>query len=177
MDEKWLVNALRDRKMTVTTAESCTGGMVAAAITSVPGSSEVFRQGFVTYCDEAKHRLLGVRKKTLRTYTAVSGQTAAQMASGGRKRAKADGCIAVTGYAGPAFGEEPVGLVYIGCCIRGRGRVLKCHFTGSRQGIRTAAKEQAIALFCSMLAEEPLTPPGKLLHKRPHAVDFFRFLR
>lgn len=154
MREEWLVNTLRRNKMTVTTAESCTGGMVAAAITSVPGSSEVFHQGYVTYCDQAKHKMLGVRKRTLRKHTAVSRETAWEMALGGMRRAKADGCISVTGYAGPALQDEPAGLVYIGCCIRGRGKVLKCSFEGSRDEIRQAARDRAIALFCSMLKEE-----------------------
>ena len=149
-----MVNTLRERKMTMTTAESCTGGMVAAAITSVPGSSEVFHQGYVTYCDQAKHRMLGVKKRTLKKYTAVSRETAWEMALGAMRRARADGCISVTGYAGPALGDEPVGLVYIGCCIRGRGKVLKCTFHGSRQEIRQAAAERALSLFCSLLKAE-----------------------
>ncbi len=102
--EKQIVKRLAKLGLTVTTVESCTGGMVAAALTSVPGSSEVFKRGFVTYCDEAKHEMAGVRKKTLKKFTAVSRETAAEMAEGGAKAAKADCCISVTGYAGPAAG-------------------------------------------------------------------------
>lgn len=81
--EQRVVAVLKERGLTMTTVESCTGGMIAAAVTSVAGSSSVFHQGYVTYCDEAKHEMAGVRKKTLRKYTAVSRQTAKEMAAGG----------------------------------------------------------------------------------------------
>ena len=146
--EEYLVQALGEMGLTVTTVESCTGGMIAAAITSVAGSSAVFKQGFVTYCDQAKHRLVGVKKRTLKKYTAVSAATAAEMALGGARKAKADCCLSVTGYAGPPSGEgEMVGLVFIGCCVKGKAVVKECHFQGDRAAIREQAKEQALVLL------------------------------
>ncbi len=142
------ISTLQKLKLTVTTVESCTGGMVAAALTSVPGSSAVFQQGFVTYCDAAKHRLVGVRKKTLKKYTAVSSQTAGEMAAGGAAAANSDCSVSVTGYAGPDTGSgEPVGLVYIGCCIDGKVKVKKFHFEGDRDTVRACACEQALKLL------------------------------
>lgn len=151
--EEYLIAALKKRGMTVTTVESCTGGLVAAALTSVPGSSEVYHQGYVTYCDDAKHKLVGVRKKTLKKHTAVSKQTALEMAEGGAREAKADCCLSVTGYAGPdTDGKEPVGLVYIGCFVKGRKtKAKKFLFQGNRQEIRKKASQQALLLLKSRL--------------------------
>lgn len=138
--------------MTVTTVESCTGGLVAAAITSVAGSSQVFHQGYVTYCDAAKHRMVGVRKKTLKKYSAVSRQTAKEMAMGGAKAAHADCCVSVTGYAGPpSGGGEPVGLVYIGCCVKGKTKAKEFHFQGDRNAVREQAKEEALRMLARKL--------------------------
>ncbi len=103
--QKEIIKELIKRGLTVTTVESCTGGMIAAALTDVSGSSEVFKRGFVTYCDEAKHEMVGVRTETLEKYTAVSAQTAAEMAEGGAKTARADCCLSVTGYAGSDMGD------------------------------------------------------------------------
>lgn len=145
--ETWIVEELKRQNKTVTTAESCTGGMVAAAITSIAGSSAVFCQGYVTYCDDAKHKMLGVKRRTLRKYTAVSAQTAAEMASGGARKAGADYCVSVTGYAGPPSGNEEVGLVYIGCFAQSRTIVKECHFEGDRATVRAQAKQQALLLL------------------------------
>lgn len=143
-----LVKRLAGLGLTVTTVESCTGGMVAAALTDVPGSSEVFKRGFVTYCDEAKHEMVGVRTETLEKYTAVSAQTAAEMSEGGAKTAKADCCVSVTGYAGPDSGSgEPVGLVYVGCHVCGETEVKELHLTGTRAQIRAQARDEALALL------------------------------
>ena len=141
-----LLELLRQRKETITTVESCTGGLMAGRITDIPGSSDVFRRGFVTYCDQAKHEMVGVKKATLKKYTAVSPQTAAQMAAGGAKAAKADACLSVTGYAGPAANEADtsVGLVYIGCCYRGNVRVKKLQLSGGRKDIREKAVRAAL---------------------------------
>ena len=110
-----LVHVLQAIGQTVATAESCTGGLVSAAIVSVPGASNVFQNGFITYCDEAKHRLLQVKEETLAEYTAVSAETAAEMAFGCAVLGQADLTLAVTGLAGPGGGtkEKPVGLVYV----------------------------------------------------------------
>ena len=154
--EQKVVAALKERGLTMTTVESCTGGMIAAAVTSIAGSSSVFHQGYVTYCDEAKHEMAGVRKKTLRKYTAVSRQTAKEMAAGGARAAKADCCISVTGYAGPPSGEpgEEVGLVYIGCAFRGKVKVKECHFSGTRGEVREQAKQKALKMLAVRLEHQ-----------------------
>ena len=154
-DQK-VVAALKERGLTMTTVESCTGGMIAAAVTSVAGSSSVFHQGYVTYCDAAKHEMAGVRKKTLRKYTAVSRQTAKEMAAGGARAAKADCCISVTGYAGPPSGEpgEEIGLVYIGCAFRGKVKVKECHFSGTRGEVREQAKQKALKMLAVRLEHQ-----------------------
>lgn len=154
--EQKVVAALKERGLTMTTVESCTGGMIAAAVTSVAGSSSVFHQGYVTYCDAAKHEMAGVRKKTLRKYTAVSRQTAKEMAAGGARAAKADCCISVTGYAGPPSGEpgEEVGLVYIGCAFRGKVKVKECHFSGTRGEVREQAKQKALKMLAVRLEHQ-----------------------
>ena len=105
--------------LTVTTAESCTGGMIAARIINVPGVSECYKAGLVTYSNKAKRKFLGVRKSTLDKYGAVS-KTAGEMAKGAALLLKADVAVAVTGIAGPDGGteEKPVGLVYIGAVLR-----------------------------------------------------------
>lgn len=146
--EMYIVKKLGELEEMVTTVESCTGGMIASALTSVAGSSAVFHQGYVTYCNAAKHKLVGVKKRTLKKYTAVSAPVAAQMALGGAKKAGAACCVSVTGYAGPPSGNgEEVGLVYIGCAVKGNVVVKECHFQGDRNEIRSQAKEQALLLL------------------------------
>lgn len=153
--EKQIIRRMTNQGLTLTTVESCTGGMIAARLTDVPGSSAVFKQGFVTYCDEAKHRLVGVKRSTLKNYTAVSAQTAAEMAKGGAAAAGADAAVSVTGYAGPADpdGKEEVGLVYIGCRVGRKTWVKECHFPGDRQAVREQAVRQALALLYRHLPE------------------------
>lgn len=154
--EQKVVAVLKERGLTMTTVESCTGGMIAAAVTSVAGSSSVFHQGYVTYCDAAKHQMVGVRKRTLRKYTAVSRQTAKEMALGGARAAKADCCVSVTGYAGPPSGEpgEEVGLVYIGCAFHGKVKVKECHFSGMRSEVREQAKQKALKMLAARLERQ-----------------------
>lgn len=110
-----VVREFNDRGMTVTTAESCTGGLIGGAITSASGSSNVYKKGFITYSNEAKSDLLGVDHETIIQHGAVSAECASQMAIGARLAADADAAVAVTGIAGPGGGTEvkPVGLVYI----------------------------------------------------------------
>ena len=143
-----LVHMLADIDQTVTTAESCTGGLVSAAIVSVAGASAVFGNGFITYCDEAKHRLLGVSEETLDVYTAVSAEVAAEMAYGCAAAGQADLALAVTGLAGPDGGteEKPVGLVYVSSCYRDRVLVQEYHFVGDREAIRAQAAAAALQL-------------------------------
>ena len=116
--------ALAVRKWTLATAESCTGGLVAGAITDIAGSSGWFDRGFVTYSNEAKVDLLGVRPETLARFGAVSEATVREMAAGALGRSRADIAVAVTGVAGPAGGtpEKPVGLVWFAWAVRGEGR-------------------------------------------------------
>lgn len=143
-----LVEALQQSGQTIATAESCTGGLVAAAIVSVPGASLVFENGFITYSDGAKRRLLGVSEETLAVHTAVSRDTAAQMAAGCAKAGQADLSLAVTGLAGPGGGskERPVGLVYVSSCYEGNVIVQEYHFSGSRGEVRAQAVSAALGL-------------------------------
>ena len=133
-----LIVYLKEHGMTITTAESCTGGMISSAIVNVPGASDVLNEAYVTYANEAKIRLLGVKPETLENFGAVSAQTAREMAEGVLKAAHADCAIAVTGIAGPDGGtpEKPVGTVFAGFAIGNRTWVREYHFTGSRQEVR-----------------------------------------
>ena len=139
--EDHLVALLKAHHLSITTAESCTGGLVAGRIVNVPGASEVLNQAIVTYANKAKMKMLGVSKKTLKKHGAVSKKTAKDMAKGAAKFAKADVAIAITGSAGPDGGtkEKPVGLVYIGCYVDGDVTVKECHFTGNREKVRDYA--------------------------------------
>ena len=150
--EEELVEILTKKQYKITTAESCTGGLVAATIVNVSGASEVFQAGFVTYANEAKEKELGVKSETLQTYGAVSEETAREMALGCATHAKAQVGISTTGIAGPGGGtaEKPVGLVYIGCAVRSSVYVERNVFSGDRQQVRRQAADRAIefALEC-----------------------------
>ena len=147
--EDAIVDMLKAADMTLTTVESCTGGLLSGRLVNVSGASDVFEQSFVTYANRAKKKLVGVKKSTLKEFGAVSEETAREMAEGGRKEAEADVCLAITGIAGPGGGteEKPVGLVYIGCCIKGKTVVRKYQFTGNRQKIREHAVVSALVLL------------------------------
>ena len=151
--EETVVRLLTKYGLTVTTAESCTGGMVAAKIINVPGASDVFDQGYITYSNKSKRKILDVSKATLKKYGAVSEQTAREMALGGVLAADADACVAVTGLAGPDGGteEKPVGLVYVSCCMKDEVIVEECHFQGTRQEIREHAAVTALDLLRRMI--------------------------
>lgn len=151
--EETVVRLLTKYGLTVTTAESCTGGMVAAKIINVPGASDVFDQGYITYSNKSKRKILDVSKATLKKYGAVSEQTAREMALGGVLAADADACVAVTGLAGPDGGteEKPVGLVYVSCCMKDEVIVEECHFNGTRQEIREHAAVTALDLLRRMI--------------------------
>ncbi|HCT91857.1 MAG TPA: damage-inducible protein CinA [Lachnospiraceae bacterium] len=146
--EERLVKLLQEYGWKASTAESCTGGAVAAAIVNVAGASDVFEEGFVTYSNTAKRKYLGVKRITLKTLGAVSRDTAAQMCRGCCRTSGAEVGIATTGIAGPGGGtaEKPVGLVYIGCCVHGKVTVKKCRFSGSRSEVRRQTVETALLL-------------------------------
>lgn len=129
---------LAGRNWQVTTAESCTGGLVASVLTETPGSSAWFEQGIVSYSNIVKHRLLGVQDATLQQYGAVSEEVAREMAMGAQKSAKAEIGLAVTGIAGPDGGsaEKPVGTVCFGWAMPDKIVSDTCHFDGERQAVR-----------------------------------------
>lgn len=136
--EEQVVERLKELQLTVTTAESCTGGLIAARLVNVAGASQVFGRGFVTYANEAKEEELGVKHETLQQHGAVSKQTVKQMARGAAAHGKADVAIAVTGLAGPDGGtkEKPVGLVYVGIFYKDKVYWQEFHFKGNRSTIR-----------------------------------------
>jgi nicotinamide-nucleotide amidase len=134
----------------VATAESCTGGMVAAAITSVPGSSQVFDRGFVTYSNDAKRDMLGVSEHLLNSHGAVSAEVAVAMAKGALKNSKANIAVSITGVAGPGGGSDakPVGLVHFACASSMHSVHLEKRFGDlGREGIRKAACDLALQLL------------------------------
>ncbi len=151
--EEEIVKKLLEKQYTVTTAESCTGGLLAGRILNVPGASAVYNEGHITYSNEAKERLLGVLHETLIRYGAVSRQTAEEMACGAAKAAKAEVGLSTTGIAGPGGGtaEKPVGLIYVGCCIAGERFVKECRFHGTREENRNAAVEAVLELLAENL--------------------------
>ncbi|MCD8021374.1 MAG: nicotinamide-nucleotide amidohydrolase family protein [Clostridiales bacterium] len=157
--EKKIERILRHKGLTVTTAESCTGGLVAGNLINAAGISEVFKEGYITYSNEAKVKILGVKEETLEKYGAVSRETAQEMAEGAAKTAGTEVALAVTGIAGPDGGteEKPVGLVYIACTVNGDTIVKRCYYGGDRNAIRqSAAKEALDILYCQILtSEEP----------------------
>ena len=152
--EEKIVHFLKEKGYTITTAESCTGGLLAGRILNVSGASSVYNEGHITYSNEAKERLLGVSHETLETYGAVSKQTAEEMAKGAARAAKADVGLSTTGIAGPTGGtpDKPVGLVYVGCAIDDEVAVEECRFQGTREENRNAAVEAALQLLWRKLS-------------------------
>ena len=144
-----VVKMLKNAGMTVTTVESCTGGLISATLVDVAGASAVLNQAYVTYANEAKQSLVGVKAETLEAYGAVSEQTAREMAEVGAKAANADAALAVTGIAGPDGGtaKKPVGLVYIGCHVNGNTVVERNVFSGNRREVREQSVGAALALL------------------------------
>ena len=153
--EEAVVKLLKKYNLTVTTAESCTGGMVAARLINVPGVSDCLNTGYITYADKTKRKLLGVRKRSLKKKGAVSAEVAAEMAEGAALFSKADVAIATTGIAGPDGGSEqkPVGLVYIACNVKGNMTVKECHFSGNRMKIRETTVANALILMRECILE------------------------
>lgn len=151
-----LVKLLLEKDLLITCAESCTGGMIASLLVNVPGISKILMESYVTYSNEAKHRLLGVEQEALSEYGAVSPQVAYQMAEGAARAAGADAAIAVTGIAGPLGGtaQKPVGLVYIGTYLCGNTQVTENRFRGGRYEIRRQAAEAALLQLTAQLKEQ-----------------------
>jgi nicotinamide-nucleotide amidase len=149
-----LLAACRARTVMLATAESCTGGLIAAALTAIAGSSDVVDRGFVTYSNEAKTQMLGVPADIIAAVGAVSEQVAGLMASGALANSRAGIAVAVTGVAGPGGGsaEKPVGLVWFGLAVRG-GAVRTVHrvFPGDRTAIRAATVTHAFAMIRAAL--------------------------
>jgi len=152
-----LSEKLRERKWKLVTAESCTGGMIATAITDKAGSSEIFDRGFVTYSNQAKMDCLDVSAQTLKKFGAVSQETAIEMAKGALKNSEANMAVSVTGIAGPDGGtpQKPVGLVHIGYGLKGGVTQAKtCNFSGlSREEVRLNTTQQALKILISILEQ------------------------
>ena len=155
-----VLDACRTRGLKVATAESCTGGLVAGALTEVPGSSDVLDRGFVTYSNAAKEAMLGVPAATLERHGAVSRETAEAMAAGALAMSDADLAVAITGVVGPGGGsaEKPVGLVHFAAAARGGRRVHREKRYGDIG--RSAVRAQSIAEALAML--ELLAPSARV---------------
>jgi nicotinamide-nucleotide amidase len=153
---KSVLQRARSRGLKIATAESCTGGLVAAALTEIAGSSDVVDRGFVTYSNAAKHVMLGVPAATLKRHGAVSAETAAAMAKGALKHSLADIAVAITGIAGPGGGskQKPVGLVHFAVANRNGRRVARVKRYGNigRSQVRQRSVAEALRLL-RLLAE------------------------
>jgi nicotinamide-nucleotide amidase len=161
-----LLDLCRMRKLTIATAESCTGGLVAGALTDIPGSSDVIDRGFITYSNDAKRAMLGVNASTLATFGAVSKETATQMAVGALERAGVDLAVSITGIAGPggATDGKPVGLVHFAVAARD-GRIVhrECRFGAIG---RTAVRQRSVVEALRMLMELARSPHASLKPRR-----------
>ena len=151
--EEIVLALCRARGLTLTTAESCTGGMIAERLTSVPGASDVFTGSVVTYSDSSKHHLLGIPNELLERHGAVSAEVAAAMASGARMQFESDAVVAVTGIAGPSGGtpEKPVGLVFVHAATPDAERGRELNLPGSREEIRRRSTVVALHLLRTLL--------------------------
>lgn len=155
-----LLDLCRSRKLTIATAESCTGGLVVGALTEIPGSSDVIDRGFVTYSNEAKRKMLGVKATTLESFGAVSKETAIQMAVGALEEADVDLAVSITGIAGPggATPGKPVGLVHFAVAARdGRIASKECRFGAIG---RSTVRQRSVLEALRMLMEFARGPQG-----------------
>ncbi|MEF2550159.1 CinA family protein [Aurantimonas sp. A2-1-M11] len=153
-----VITAYAEAQLTVATAESCTGGMIAAALTDIAGSSAVFDRGYVTYSNAAKIDMIGVDAATLAAHGAVSEAVARQMAEGARDASWASVAVSVTGIAGPGGGspDKPVGLVHFACAGPHPTRHRECRFGPlSRAEIRTASVQVALDMLLDALRVQP----------------------
>ncbi len=158
-----LSEVCRKKKLTIAAAESCTGGLLAATITDLPGSSDVFDRGFVTYSNEAKERMLGVPPKTLANHGAVSRETAQAMVKGTLAHTPVDLAVAITGIAGPAgaMPGKPIGLVHLAAASRGGRMIEDAPKFGDlgRSEVRRRAALRALAMLLELAEkEEPRRP-------------------
>ncbi|MDK4707055.1 nicotinamide-nucleotide amidohydrolase family protein [Kingella negevensis] len=146
---EYIASELTARKQIITCAESCTGGLLAAALTSVPGSSAFFQRGYVTYSDQAKCQLVNVNADTLRHYGAVSEEVVREMALGALIASKNDYALSISGIAGPDGGtpEKPVGTVWFGFATKQRIWAKQYQFSGSREEIRQQAVQYSLAIL------------------------------
>ena len=151
--EENLVQTLAEMGLTISTAESCTGGMVASTIIDVPGASDVYNEGFITYSNDAKIKYLNVSEEVLESFGAVSEEVVRQMALGCRNATGSDVSIATSGVAGPGGGtvEKPVGLVYIACAYKDIVAIKHYKFEGDRTQIRKQATTEAISVALDLL--------------------------
>lgn len=151
-----IISGYASEKKKIVTAESCTGGLIGAALTSISGSSEVVERGFITYSNDAKVEVLGVMPDFLETHGAVSAEVVEAMATGALEFSLADVAVSVTGIAGPTGGTmlKPVGLVYIGIATRS-GIIFhsKCEFKGDRDAVRLQAVKEALTLLAAQVGD------------------------
>lgn len=152
--EEQVVLKLKEKNWQVSFAESCTGGLLSGRLVNVSGVSDVFNEGYVTYANAAKHKLLGVSQASLDNFGAVSRQVAEEMAQGAVNASGAQCAVSVTGIAGPDGGTKakPVGLVYIGCYADGKIVVTENHFQGDRAQVRAQTVEAALKLLLDCLS-------------------------
>lgn len=151
---KAVLDACQQRGIMLATAESCTGGLISAALTAIPGSSTVVERGFVTYTNEAKHEMLGVPLSLFASVGAVSEEVACAMAEGAISHSRARVSVSVTGIAGPGGGtdDKPVGLVHMAAAHIGGETHHECHvFSGDRDAVRAEAVKAALALVLTVL--------------------------
>ena len=150
---KQLAAKLTEKGWMLATAESCTGGMIAAACTDLAGSSQWFDRGFVTYSNEAKTEMLGVPAELIAKHGAVSEEVVRAMAEGAIRHSRAQVSIAVTGVAGPAGGtvEKPVGTVWVGWCLKDQTQVQCLHLAGTRSDVRAATLTKALHRLCELV--------------------------
>ena len=157
--EEEVVQKLLEKNLTITTAESCTGGLIAATLVNVSGASGCFNEGYITYANEAKVRVLGVKEESIRNFGVVSNMVVTEMAEGVLNKANADVAVAVSGIAGPLGGspEKPVGTVYIGICLKDKMNKsltkasYRFYFGGDRSEIRNKTVEEALKIILSAI--------------------------
>lgn len=148
-----LTAKLQNQGQTVTCAESCTGGLLAAELTRLSGSSAWFKAGFITYSNESKHKILNVKEKTICSYGAVSSETVSEMAQGALQLAGADYALSISGVAGPTGGTpgKPVGTVWFGLATKDSAQTQCRIFTGSRDDVRAQAVEFAVKWLADVI--------------------------